>query len=182
MAVKCKIDANMLKSDSCAYSLPEVVELYVANYEDVVSTAFGTTNTNTIETITMKGETGSEAKFYRIQINKNSGSFTDNLAVGSTNNKYRVHTVTFSVDRAIADTLPGEIDAFSLGKFVVIVYTASGDYLMLGRLTGMEAAESDNVSFAGGSDQSGLTVTWTANVTESAVPVKKEALDAVLAA
>lgn len=55
MAVKCKIDANMLKSDSCAYSLPEVVELYVANYEDVVSTSFGTENTNTIETIDMKG-------------------------------------------------------------------------------------------------------------------------------
>ena len=120
-------------------------------------------------------------KFYKIQINKNSGSFTDNLAVGSTNNKYRVHSLTFSVDRAIADSLPGEIDAFSLGKFVVVVYTASGDYLMLGRLTGMEAAESDNVSFAGGSDQSGLTVTLTANVTESAVPVKKEALTAVLA-
>lgn len=181
MAVKCKIDANMLKSDSCAYSLPEVVELYVANYEDVVSTSFGTTDTNTIETITMKGEGDDAAKFYRIQINKNSGSFTDNLAVGSTNNKYRIHTVTFSVDRAIADSLPGEIDAFSLGKFVVVVYTASGDYLMLGRLTGMEAAESDNVSFAGGSDQSGLTVTWTANVTESAVPVKKSALDAVVA-
>ena len=181
MAVKCKIDANMLKSDSCAYSLPEVVELYVANYEDVVSTSFGTENTNTIETITMKGE-GTKAKFYRIQINKNSGSFTDNLADGATNNKYRVHTVTFSVDRAIADSLPGEIDAFSLGKFVVIVYTASGDYLILGRLTSMESAVSDNVSFAGGSDQSGLTVTWTANVTESAVPVKKEALDAVLAA
>ena len=179
MAVKCKIDANMLKSDSCAYSLPEVVELYVANYEDVVSTSFGTENTNTIETITMKGE-GTKAKFYRIQINKNSGSFTDNLAVGATNNKYRVHTVTFSVDRAIADSLPGEIDAFSLGKFVVIVYTASGDYLMLGRLTGMEAAESDNVSFAGGSDQSGLTVTWTANVTESAVAMKNDDLDAVL--
>lgn len=178
MAVKCKIDANMLKSDSCAYSLPEVVEVYVANFEDVTATEFGTTNTNTIETITMKESTN----FYKIQINKNSGSFTDNLAVGSTNNKYRVHTLTFSVDRAIADTLPGEIDAFSLGKFVVVVYTASGDYLMLGRLTGMEAAESDNVSFAGGSDQSGLTVTWTANVTESAVPVKKSALDAVVAA
>lgn len=182
MAFKCKIDANMLKSDSCSYVLPEVVEVYMANFDEVEGTEWGTTNTHTIETINMKTVDNVEAKFYRIQINKNSGSFTDNLAVGSTNNKYRVHSLTFSVDRAIADSLPGEIDAFSLGKFVVIVYTASGDYLMLGRLAGMEAAESDNVSFAGGSDQSGLTVTLTANVTESAVPVKKEALTAVLAA
>lgn len=178
MAVKCKIDANMLKSDSCAYSLPEVVELWIANFEDVVSTAFGTTEgtQNSINSIVMKETDGVTAQFYQIQINKNSGSFTDNLAVGSTNNKYRVHTVTFSVDRAIADSLPGEIDAFSLGKYIVVVYTASGDYLMLGRLTGMEAAESDNVSFAGGSDQSGLTVTWTANVTESAVPLTAAAV------
>lgn len=177
MAVKCKIDNNMVKGDACAYLLPEVVELYVANFEDVVSTSFGTESgeQNSIDTITMKDA----SKFYRIQINKNSGSFTDNLAVGATNNKYRIHTVTFSIDRAIADTLPGEIDAFSLGKFVVVVYTASGDYLMLGRLAGMEASESDNVSFAGGSEQAGLTVTWTANVTESAVPLTAKAVSTV---
>ena len=58
----------------------------------------------------------------------------------------------------------------------LVVATADGEYLALGRAVGMEASEQ---SIAGGGDNNGITVTLTANVTESAVPLNATAIAVV---
>ena len=35
----CKLANDILRTNSCGYSLPEVTDIYLANYSDVVSTA-----------------------------------------------------------------------------------------------------------------------------------------------
>ena len=70
------------------------------------------------------------------------------------------------------------VDALSLGRFFAVVKTASGQYLALGRTAGLEASEQ---SIAGGSDNNGITVTLTANVAESAMPLSESAVAQLLA-
>ena len=68
------------------------------------------------------------------------------------------------------------IDALALGRFFVVVATADGEFLALGRTAGMEASEQ---SVAGGNDSNGMTVTLTANVAETAVPLSEAAIAVV---
>ena len=83
MAV-CKLTKDILRSVVCDYSLKQIVDLYFANYEDVTSTTLGETG-NTVKTITMKGD----AKFYRVEPNKDSASFEDSLQIGDAGSRYR---------------------------------------------------------------------------------------------
>ena len=36
----CKLNTNLTRSAQCGYSLPEIVELYLVNYEDLVDANF----------------------------------------------------------------------------------------------------------------------------------------------
>ena len=71
------------------------------------------------------------------------------------------------------------LDALSLGKYFVVAKTAEGSYIAFGRRTGLEASAASN---AGGSADStnGMTITLTADVTESALTLTKEAIATVL--
>ena len=111
--------------------------------------------------------------FYHIEPAKNSVSFTDELVVEDNGNKYRTHTITFTISGKYDKDMVCPIDALSLGRFFVVVATADGEYLALGRTAGMEASAQ---SVAGGGDSNGITVTLTANVTETAVPLSSEAI------
>lgn len=175
----CALHKDMLRTSSCGYSLPTITDIYVANYEDVTSTAVsagtGTTDAGceTVTSITMNAE----AKFYHIEPTRNSISFSDALAVGNTNNKYRTHSVTFSVSGVYDACQHANLDALSLGRYIVVVKTAEGNYLMLGRLNPLEASAAE---LAGGSDSNGMTITLDADVTESAIPLSEEAVQTVL--
>lgn len=35
----CKLNTNLTRANQCGYSLPEIVELYLVNYEDLTDTA-----------------------------------------------------------------------------------------------------------------------------------------------
>ena len=64
MAV-CKLAQDLLRSSFCGYSLKQIVELYLANAEDVTATTVGApTEGNGVEvkTITM----AASAKFYKV--------------------------------------------------------------------------------------------------------------------
>ena len=63
-----------------------------------------------------------------------------------------------------------------MGRFFVVVATADGEYLALGRNTGLEASAQ---SIAGGGDTNGVTVTLSANVTETAIPLSAAAINVV---
>ena len=173
MAV-CSLDKDLLRSTSCGYSLPQIVTLYVANFADVKATALSTQG-DEISGITMV--TG--ATFHVIEPAKNSASFTDELVTNDNGARYRTQTITFSVTGQYDKDKHNALDALSLGKYFVVAKTAEGSYIAFGRRTGLEASAASN---AGGSadNTNGMTITLTADVTESALTLTKEAINDVL--
>ena len=170
MAV-CSLDKDLLRSTSCGYSLPQIVTLYVANFADVKTTV--PEEGDEISGITMV----SGATFHVIEPAKNSASFTDELVTNDNGARYRTQNITFSVTGQYDKEKHSALDALSLGKYFVVAKTAEGSYIAFGRRTGLEASAASN---AGGSDTNGMTITLTADVTESALPLTKEAIDNVL--
>lgn len=175
MAV-CALDKDLLRSTSCGYSLPQIVTLYLANFADVKATALSTDGSE-ISGITMV----SEAKFHVVEPAKNSASFTDEYVTNENGARYRTHTITFSVTGTYDKDKHNALDALSLGKYFVVAKTAEGSYIAFGRLTGLEASAASN---AGGSanNTNGMTITLTADVTESALPLAEGAISTVVGA
>ena len=170
MAV-CSLDKDLLRSTSCGYSLPQIVTLYVANFADVKTTL--PEEGDEISGITMV----SGATFHVIEPAKNSASFTDELVTNDNGARYRTQNITFSVTGQYDKDKHSALDALSLGKYFVVAKTAEGSYIAFGRRTGLEASAASN---AGGSDTNGMTITLTADVTESALPLTQEAINDVL--
>ena len=175
MAV-CSLDKDLLRSTSCGYSLPQIVTLYLANFADVKATALSTDGSE-ISGITMV----QEAKFHVVEPAKNSASFTDELVTNDNGARYRTHTITFSVTGTYDKEKHNALDALSLGKYFVVAKTAEGGYIAFGRLTGLEASAASN---AGGSADAnnGMTITLSADVTESALPLAEGAISTVIGA
>ena len=169
MALTCKLDHDMLRTSNCGYSLPEVTDIYLANYEDVTSSEVAD---NEITAITMTPST----KFYHIEPAKNSTTFEDTLVVEDNGNKYRTHSLTFNISGKYDACLHRDLDDLALGRYVAVVATADGSYLMLGRLGGLEA---ETATMSGGGDSNGLQIVLSGNVTESAVPLSDGAIATV---
>ena len=174
MAV-CSLDKDLLRSTSCGYSLPQIVTLYVANFADVKTTL--PEEGDEISGITMV----SGATFHVIEPAKNSASFTDELVTNDNGARYRTQNITFSVTGQYDKDKHSALDALSLGKYFVVAKTAEGSYIAFGRRTGLEASAASN---SGGSADAnnGMTITLTADVTESALPLTKEAINTVIGA
>lgn len=170
----CNLQKNLLRTNTCGYSLPEVKDIYVANFADVTSaqTSYDCESGVTVTGITLATGT----TFYHIEPAKNSVTFTDELVVEDNGNKYRTHTLTFGLSGKYDKDMVSPVDALSLGRFFVVVATADGEYLALGRTTGMEASEQ---SISGGGDSNGITVTLTTNITETAIPLSEAAIAVV---
>ena len=174
MAV-CALDKNLLRTTSCGYRLPQIVNLYVANFADVKNVAVTEPLGDEISGITMV----SGATFHVIEPAKNSASFTDEYVTNDNGARYRTQTITFSVTGQYDKEKHNALDALSLGKYFVIAKTAEGSYIAFGRRTGLEASAASN---AGGSadNTNGMTITLTADVTESALPLTEDAINDVL--
>ena len=175
MAV-CSLDKDLLRTTSCGYSLPQIVNLYVANFADVKNVAV-TEKEDEISGITMV----SGATFHVIEPAKNSASFTDEYVTNDNGARYRTQTITFSVTGTYDKDKHNALDALSLGKYFVVAKTAEGSYISFGRLTGLEASAASN---AGGSadNTNGMTITLSADVTESALPLAEGAISTVIGA
>ena len=175
MAVVCaELNKDLLRSTSCGYSLPQIVTLYLANFADVKATALSEQK-DEISGITMVNE----AKFYVVEPAKNSASFTDEYVRNDNGAQYRTQTITFSVTGQYDKDKHNALDALSLGQYFVVAKTAEGNYIAFGRLKGLEASAASN---AGGSanNTNGMTITLTADVTESALPLVGAAIDKVI--
>lgn len=174
----CSLNKDLLRTTFCGYSLPEVKDIYLANFVDVTSKTGNTEGTSEedgceeISAITL----ANEAKFYHIEPAKDSVEFTDELVVEDNGNKYRTHTLTFNVAGQYDACMHGVLDALSLGRYFAVVVTADGKWLALGRLTGLEA---ETATLSGGGDTNGISVTLSANVTESAIPLNDAAIAVV---
>ena len=174
MAISCSLNKDLLRTNTCGYSLPEVKDIYVANFSDVTSAPveYDCESGVSVTAITL----ANSAKFYHIEPAKNSVTFTDELVVEDNGNKYRTHSITFNLTGKYDKDMVCPVDALALGRFFVVVATADGEYLALGRTVGLEASEQ---SVAGGGDTNGVTVTLSGNVTETAVPLNAAAIAVV---
>lgn len=180
MATVCVLNNDILRTTSCGYSLPKIVEIYLANFDDVVSTeplaegASGITEgQDEISAITLV----SGATFKKIVPAKDSASFEDTLVVADNGNKNRHANVTFSILGKYSKELHAALDALSLGRYFAVVKTADGNYLALGRENPVEATVA---TVQGGSDTNGITVTLEADTAESPLTLTQDAINKVL--
>lgn len=173
--MNCKLNRNILKSTSCGYQLNEIVTIYLANFDDVASTAVASDSAGceSVTAITM----AEDAEWYKIEPSKNSASFTDTLVVNDNGSKYRTHSLTWTNPGVYDACAHVDMDALSLGKYIAVVKQADGTYLMLGRLAGLEASAAE---LSGGNDGSGATITLDGNAAESAIPLADAAVDVVV--
>lgn len=178
MAV-CKLTQDILKSSFCGYSLKQIVELYLANAEDVTATTVGAPTEGggvEVKTITM----ASSAKFYKIQPAKDSATFEDSLQVGDGGSKYRQSSITWNISGEYTAKMVDVLDALSLGRFVIVAKLSDGNYVMFGRLTPMEAETASLSSAAEATGFNGVTVTFTNATVESPLPLSDDAIKTVL--
>ena len=178
MAV-CKLAQDILKSTFCGYSLKQIVELYLANAEDVTGTTVGAPTEGKgveVKTITM----ASSAKWYKIQPAKDSATFEDSLQVGDGGSKYRQSSITWNISGEYTAQMVDVLDALSLGRFVIVAKLSDGSYVMFGRLTPMEAETASLQSAAEATGFNGITVTFTNSTVESPVPLSDDAVKTVL--
>lgn len=178
MALSCKLNKNLLRTSNCGYSLPEIVDIYLVNYDDISSTTVANINSGTCEGINVI-ELNSGAKVYHVEPAKNSASFEDTLVVEDNGNKYRNASVTFNVSGTYTACMHEALDSLSLGRYFVVVKTADGQYLGFGRLSPLEA---ETATLAGGSDTNGLQIVLAGNIAESAMPLSEEAKNTILGA
>ena len=178
MAV-CKLTQDILKSTFCGYSLKQIVQLYLANAEDVTATTVGAPTEGggvEVKTITM----ASSAKFYKIQPAKDSATFEDSLQVGDGGSKYRQSSITWNISGEYTAKMVDVLDALSLGRFVIVAKLSDGNYVMFGRLTPMEAETANLSSAAEATGFNGVTVTFTNATVESPIPLSEDAIKTVL--
>ena len=178
MAV-CKLTQDILKSTFCGYSLKQIVELYLANAEDVTATTIGAPTEGggvEVKTITM----ANSAKFYKIQPAKKSATFEDSLQVGDGGSKYRQSSITWNISGEYTAKMVDVLDALSLGRFVIVAKLSDGNYVMFGRLTPMEAETANLSSSAEATGFNGVTVTFTNATVESPLPLSEDAIKTVL--
>lgn len=172
----CVLNKDLLKSNNCGYSLPTITDIYLANFDEVsaVTISAGTGDTEGCELVT-NITMASGGKFYHIEPQKDSVTFTDELVVADNGGKYRTHTLTWTNGGSYDACMKGVLDALSLGRYVAVVKNAEGNYLMMGRIGGLEA---ESASLNGG-DTNGMVVTLSANTTESTIPLSDEAIAVV---
>lgn len=167
----CKLNTNLLRTSSCGYSLPEIVELYLVNYEDLSGTSYTTTSGGCEEITAITLTSG--AKVAKVEPAKNSASFEDTLVVADSGARYRNASITFNVTGTYNSCMHAALDALSLGRYFVVLKTADGNHLAFGRISPLEA---ETATLAGGSDSNGMQVVLSGNIAESPMPLSDDAV------
>lgn len=176
----CSLNKNVLKSTNCGYQLNEIVDLYLVNFDDITGFTIneGSGTSLGCDEITEIGfKSGATA--YQVTPAKNTGSFEDTLVVNDNDgSKYRNASISFTVSGAYSACMHGVLDALSLGRYLVVVKTASGDYIVFGRLSPLEAT---TATLAGSSDSNGMQIVLAGNIAETPMPLSEAGITALLA-
>lgn len=173
MAISCKLNKDLLKVESCGYVLQSVTNIYLANAADV-EFVYGDADDYVVT-----GVTGGE--WFHIEPAKNTASFTDTLNTTDSGNKYRTHTLSFSVVGVYSDALQEALDQLSLGSYVAFAQFASGDAVLLGSPSaGLEATVVTNTGSASATEASGISVEMSADLTNSVYAFTKEEMDNIV--
>lgn len=176
MAISCNLNKDLLRGDNCGYVLQSVTNIYLANTS-------GATFTHTDgDEYDVTGVTLAEsAQWYHIEPAKNTASFTDVLNTTDSGNKYRTHTLSFSVVGVYSGELQEALDQLSLGSYIAFAQFASGDAVLLGSPSaGLEATVVTNTGSASATEASGISVEMSADLTNSAYAFLKSEMEAIV--
>ena len=176
----CTLNTNLLRTSSCGYALPEIVDIYIVNRDSLSgdpTVQYGTGTSVGCDEITAVN-LKEEGKVYHIEPAKNSASFEDTLVVEDSGARYRNASVTFNISGVYNACMHGALDALSLGRYFVVVKTADGNYLGFGRISPLEA---ETATLAGGSDTNGMQIVLSGNIAESPLPLSDDAVTSLLA-
>lgn len=179
MAVSCLLSRDLLRSNTCGYSLKQITDLYLANYSDVTATEVGQPESGKgieIKSITM----ASGKRFYHLEPAKDSATFTDSLQVGDGGGKYRQTEITWNIAGVYDAEMAETIDELSLGRFIIVAKLSDGNYVLFGRLTPLEATVANLESAAEATGFNGISLTYQNNTVESPLPLSAEAIQTVL--
>lgn len=168
----CKL-TNNIKKENCVYTVAGVVALYLINYIRGIKY---TEEDGAITAIALAEGVEETLEAYKVDFEKNTASFTDDLAEGGNGGKYRTHTLNFSVGKLEYDKLNNNADALSLGRYIGVVVDKNGQTFMLGRGNGLDATSFNYASGAADADASGWTVVMAGNEKESMKPLKDESV------
>lgn len=174
----CTLNKNLKKAEGCGYVLQSVTKIYLAEADG----AKFAEQTAEDGHISVSGVTlGTGATWFEIEPAKNTASFTDVLNVTDSGNKYRTHTLSFSVTGIYSEDMEKAVDGLSLGSYIAIAVFASGDAVLLGSPTaGLEATVVTNTGSASASEASGISVEMSADLTNSAYAIDKSELNTFL--
>ena len=172
----CQLNSNLLRNTQCGYALGEIARLYLANFDDVDSVSLST-DRSAVSHITMVSGT----TWYQIDPAKNSATWSDELTVTDNGGKYRVHSINFNVIGEYNSLMADALDALSLGKYMAIVKRSDNTYVLLGRVSGLEASTAIGGGSSDDSVVNGIQVTLTANAAETALPLLDSAIDDLMA-
>lgn len=185
----CKL-TNNITSDACEYAVAGVVAFYVANYytpNDVVTLPEDPIDGVISYTKNVDGEiTGMQLpegeSLFKVDVAAETGNFADQLLAGGNGTKYRQHQIGGIIPIIDKEMLNANVDAISLGRFIVIVETATGFYL-LGRRVGLTAPANgmDYGSGTAAADGSGWTLLLQGASTETMRKVEGTVIAGLLA-
>lgn len=178
--MSCKLTKSLDKK-ACSYAVAGVRTLYLANYYPPVDGEAVVVGHIAYKRDTAGYITGmylpAGEKFFKIDGEKNTISFGDELLVGGNGGKYRQHTVNATIGDLNIDVLE-QGDALSLGAFVAVAVDKAGRCVVLGRINGLTAPAGGNnySSGAADADANGWTMIQQGVSTEIAPLLTSEAV------
>ena len=105
-----------------------------------------------------------------------SGNEVTSITLANSANMYHVEP---SKDSA---SFTDELQVTDLGRYVAVAKLANGVYVMLGRVTPLEATSANVSGAASASDSTAIQVVMTSDTTETVLPLSSAAITALLAA
>lgn len=136
----------------CSSNMGGIVEVYIANFDDVSNVAV---TSEQISTITM----ASGAKFKKYSFAKNTGSLTSTYTIDAASGvKYVTSDLVLQFNR-MQTAARVEITALALGDLAVIVKDANGKYWYLGKDEPVNASAGDGQTGTARADANRYTIT-----------------------
>ena len=157
----------------CEINKGGVLEVYIANFDDVT----GVTVDNTANTITSIS-LASGASIYRYGIRKNTAHFESTLNISDEGGNY-ISTELYLQFSKMETRKRMEMRALSVNEMVVIVKDANGIYWYLGKDEGVVASNGQGQTGTNRDDSNNYNITLTDTSDEFPYEVSEDAMTAL---
>lgn len=158
----------------CAANMGGIVEVYIANHDDVDSV---TATTGKVTAITMK----SSAKFKKYSFARNTGFLTSTYTIDNASGVNFVTSDLVLQFNRMETTKRVEISALAIGELAVIVKDANGVYFYLGMDAPVCASAGDGQTGTARADANRYTITLQDNSKEMPFEVDDDIIAALIA-